>query len=97
MRGNDCYDHANNAVSPLPSIHAITNRDEIRKDQRNHLITETDKKCVCKFCSNRTSYRCRGCDVGLHSDCFELIFAEACHQIVNVFVLLEFSFLRCLV
>ena len=64
--------HGNNAVSPLSSTHAITNRDEIRKDQGNHLIIKTDKKGVCKFCCNRTSYRCRRCDVGLHPDFFEL-------------------------
>ena len=36
--------HGNNSVFLLPSIHAATNREEIRKDQGNHLIIKTSKK-----------------------------------------------------
>ena len=36
--------HGNNSVSLLPSIQAASNREEIRKDQGNHLIIKTSKK-----------------------------------------------------
>ena len=64
--------HGNNSVSLLPSIPAAPNREEIQKDQGNHLIIKTNKKGVCKYCQNRTLCRCRRCDVGLHQDCFEM-------------------------
>ena len=64
--------HGSGSASYLPSIQATTNRDEIRIDQGNHMIIKTGKKGVCKQCGNRTYYRCRRCDVGLHPDCFEL-------------------------
>ena len=64
--------HGNNSVSLLPSIPAAPNREEIQKDQGNHLIINTNKKGVCKYCQNRTLCRYRRCDVGLHPECFEM-------------------------
>ena len=46
----------NNSVSLLPSIPAASNQEEIRKDQGNHLIIKTNKKGVCKYSQNQTSY-----------------------------------------
>ena len=85
--------HGNDVVSSLPSIHAIANRDDIRKGQGNHLIIKTDEKGVYKFDFNRTSYRCRRCDVDYIQIALNLITAEACYQICEWFLLcLNFRF-----
>ena len=45
---------------------------DIRFDSGSHLVRFTDRRGVCRFCKNRTQFRCARCDVALHPEnCFE--------------------------
>lgn len=46
------------------------NNADLRYDRLDHLVFPQDKQTRCGQCHNKTTTRCRKCDIGLHVKCF---------------------------